>query len=173
MPPTKKRKGMKPAHDARRGKPKISILTQEKIEYIDWKDVNLLRRFVSDRAKIRARRVTGNSAQQQRDVAMAIKNAREMALLPYKNLITTQRGGRGGDRRNRDDNRPPKDDRPPRKDPEPTQEQNETPSENEELINVEVPQQPEMETSAPEAVDTPNEEEVDTPNEAMKEETSE
>ncbi len=164
---------MKPAHDARRGKPKISILTQEKIEYIDWKDVNLLRRFVSDRAKIRARRVTGNSAQQQRDVAMAIKNAREMALLPYKNLITTQRGGRGGDRRNRDDNRPPKDDRPPRKDPEPTQEQNETPSENEELINVEVPQQPEMETSAPEAVDTPNEEEVDTPNEAMKEETSE
>ncbi len=164
---------MKPAHDARRGKPKVSILTQEKIEYIDWKDVNLLRRFVSDRAKIRARRVTGNSAQQQRDVAMAIKNAREMALLPYKNLITTQRGGRGGDRRNRDDNRPPKDDRPPRKDPEPTQEQNETPSENEELINVEVPQQPEMETSAPEAVDTPNEEEVDTPNEAMKEETSE
>ena len=164
---------MKPAHDARRGKPKVSILTQEKIEYIDWKDVNLLRRFVSDRAKIRARRVTGNSAQQQRDVAMAIKNAREMALLPYKNLITTQRGGRGGDRRNRDDNRPPKDDRPPRKDPEPTQEQNEAPSENEELINVEVPQQPEMETSAPEAVDTPNEAEVDTPNEAMKEETSE
>jgi len=173
MPPTKKRKGMKPAHDARRGKPKVSILTQEKIEYIDWKDVNLLRRFVSDRAKIRARRVTGNSAQQQRDVAMAIKNAREMALLPYKNLITTQRGGRGGDRRNRDDNRPPKDDRPPRKDPEPTQEQNETPSENEELINVEVSQQPEMETSAPEAVDTPNETEVDTPNEAMNEETSE
>jgi small subunit ribosomal protein S18 len=173
MPPTKKRKGMKPAHDARRGKPKVSILTQEKIEYIDWKDVNLLRRFVSDRAKIRARRVTGNSAQQQRDVAMAIKNAREMALLPYKNLITTQRGGRGGDRRNRDDNRPSKDDRPPRKDPEPTQEQNEAPSENEELINVEVPQQPEMETSAPEAVDTPNEEEVDTPNEAMKEETPE
>ena len=173
MPPTKKRKGMKPAHDARRGKPKVSILTQEKIEYIDWKDVNLLRRFVSDRAKIRARRVTGNSAQQQRDVAMAIKNAREMALLPYKNLITTQRGGRGGDRRNRDDNRPSKDDRPPRKDPEPTQEQNEAPSENEELINVEVPQQPEMETSAPEAADTPNEEEVDTPNEAMKEETSE
>ena len=165
MPPTKKRKGMKPAHDARRGKPKVSILTQEKIEYIDWKDVNLLRRFVSDRAKIRARRVTGNSAQQQRDVAMAIKNAREMALLPYKNLITTQRGGRGGDRRNRDDNRPPKDDRPPRKDPEPTQEQNEAPSDNEELINVEVPQEPEMETSAPEAVDTPNE--------AMKEETPE
>ena len=93
---------MKPTPDARRGKKKVSILTQEKIEYIDWKDINLLRRFVSDRAKIRARRVTGNSAQQQRDVAMAIKNAREMALLPYKNLITTQRGGRGGGRPVRD-----------------------------------------------------------------------
>ncbi len=146
---------MKPSPDARRGKKKVSILTQEKIEYIDWKDINLLRRFVSDRAKIRARRVTGNSAQQQRDVAMAIKNAREMALLPYTNRITTQRGGRGGDRRNRDDNRPPRDDRPPKKDLEPTHEQNEAPSENEELINVEVPQQPEMETPAPEVVDTP------------------
>ena len=173
MPPTKKRKGMKPAHDARRGKPKVSILTQEKIEYIDWKDVNLLRRFVSDRAKIRARRVTGNSAQQQRDVAMAIKNAREMALLPYTNRITTQRGGRGGDRRNREDNRPPKDDRPPRKDPEPTQEQNEAPSETEEITNIEVPEQSEMETSAPEVVDTPDEAAVDTPSEAMKEETPE
>ncbi|MBN39772.1 MAG: 30S ribosomal protein S18 [Acidimicrobiaceae bacterium] len=148
---------MKPSPDARRGKKKVSILTQEKIDYIDWKDINLLRRFVSDRAKIRARRVTGNSAQQQRDVAMAIKNAREMALLPYTNRITTQRGGRGGDRRNRDDNRPPRDDRPPKKDLEPTQEQNEAPSENEELINVEVPQQPEMETSAPEALDTSEE----------------
>ena len=173
MPPTKKRKGMKPTPDARRGKKKVSILTQEKIEYIDWKDINLLRRFVSDRAKIRARRVTGNSAQQQRDVAMAIKNAREMALLPYTNRITTQRGGRGGDRRNREDNRPPKDDRRPRKDPEPTQEQNEAPSETEETINIEVPEQSEMETSAPEVVDTPDEAVVDTPSEAMKEETPE
>ena len=173
MPPTKKRKGMKPTPDARRGKNKVTILTQEKIEYIDWKDINLLRRFVSDRAKIRARRVTGNSAQQQRDVAMAIKNAREMALLPYTNRITTQRGGRGGDRRNREDNRPPKDDRPPRKDPEPTQEQNEAPSETEEITNIEVPEQSEMETSAPEVVDTPDEAAVDTPSEAMKEETPE
>ena len=86
-------------------------MTQEKIEYVDWKDVNLLRRFTSDRAKIRARRVTGNSAQQQRDVAMAIKNAREMALLPYENRVTTQRGGRGGDRRQRDDDRRPREPR--------------------------------------------------------------
>ena len=111
MPPKKNKKRAKaPSALDRRGKKKISILTQEKIEYVDWKDVNLLRRFVSDRAKIRARRVTGNSAQQQRDVAMAIKNAREMALLPYEKRVTTQRGGRGGDRRQRDDDRRPRDD---------------------------------------------------------------
>lgn len=81
--------------NARRSKKKISLLTQEKIGYVDYKDVNLLRRFMSDRAKIRARRVTGNDAQQQREIAQAIKVAREMALLPYANRITTQRGGGG------------------------------------------------------------------------------
>jgi small subunit ribosomal protein S18 len=64
-------------------KKKISILVQEGVDYVDYKDVNLLQRFLSDRSKIRARRVTGNDVQQQRDIAMAIKNAREMALLPY------------------------------------------------------------------------------------------
>lgn len=87
--------------NARRSKKKISLLSQEKVEYVDYKDVNLLRRFMSDRAKIRARRVTGNDAQQQREVARAIKNAREMALLPYTNRVTTQRGG-GRDRGERD-----------------------------------------------------------------------
>jgi len=162
MPPTKKRKGGKTLPDAaRRGKKKVSILTQEKIEYIDWKDVNLLRRFVSDRAKIRARRVTGNSAQQQRDVAMAIKNAREMALLPYTNRITTQRGGRGGDRRSRDgsrdDNRSSRDERPPKKDPEFKQEQHEAPSDIEESINTEIPEQVETEAISPEITDAPDE----------------
>ena len=84
--------------NARRSKKKISILTQESVDYVDYKDVNLLRRFMSDRAKIRARRVTGNDAQQQSTIAMAIKNAREMALLPYANRVTQQRGGRGGER---------------------------------------------------------------------------
>jgi ribosomal protein S18 len=51
--------------------------------YIDYKDTTLLRKFISDRGKIRARRVTGNCSQHQRDVAVAVKNAREMALLPY------------------------------------------------------------------------------------------
>ncbi len=75
----------------RRRKKKISILTQEQVDYVDWKDINLLRRFMSDRAKIRARLVTGNNQQQQTEIAKAIKNAREMALLPYTNRITTQR----------------------------------------------------------------------------------
>ncbi|MEV0612583.1 30S ribosomal protein S18 [Nonomuraea sp. NPDC050404] len=53
------------------------------VERIDYKDLNLLRKFVSDRGKIRSRRVTGVTVQQQRLLARAIKNAREMALLPY------------------------------------------------------------------------------------------
>ena len=88
----------------RRSKKKISLLKQEKVEYVDYKDVNLLRRFMSDRAKIRARRVSGNDSQQQKEIARAIKNAREMALLPYTNRVTTQRGGRDrGERGDRGD----------------------------------------------------------------------
>jgi small subunit ribosomal protein S18 len=81
-------------------KKKISVLNTENITWVDYKDVNLLRRFMSERAKIRARRVTGNSAQQQRAVARAIRIAREMALLPYSVRQVTQRskGGRGRDR---------------------------------------------------------------------------
>ncbi len=87
--------------NSRRRKKKVSVLTQESIGYVDWKDINLLRRFMSDRAKIRARQVTGNNQQQQKEIARAIKNAREMALLPYNNRITTQRSAT----RSRDDNR--------------------------------------------------------------------
>ncbi len=89
------------AADRRRPiKKKTSILSSESIDWVDYKDVNLLRRFMSERAKIRARRVTGNSAQQQRAVARAIRIAREMALLPYSVRQVTQRS-RGG-RRDRD-----------------------------------------------------------------------
>ena len=52
-------------------------------QIIDYKDTGLLRKFISDRGKIRARRVTGNCRQHQRDVAIAVKNSREVALLPY------------------------------------------------------------------------------------------
>ncbi|GAB2874172.1 30S ribosomal protein S18 [Lentzea nigeriaca] len=60
-----------------------NLLTKEGVTVVDWKDVTLLRKFISDRGKIRSRRVTGLTPQQQRQVATAIKNAREMALLPY------------------------------------------------------------------------------------------
>lgn len=117
----KSRPRPKTRDSARRGKKKVSVLTHERVEYIDYKDVNLLRRFMSDRAKIRARRVTGNDARQQRTVARAIKNAREMALLPYANKITTQRGAgrserpRDGAPGRRGDGapRPDEDDAPP------------------------------------------------------------
>jgi small subunit ribosomal protein S18 len=64
-------------------KKKLCIFCKDKVDYVDYKDVTMLRKFVSDRGKIRARRVSGNCAQHQRDVATAVKNAREMALLPY------------------------------------------------------------------------------------------
>jgi small subunit ribosomal protein S18 len=95
------------ARDAnpRKFKKKTSALVTEKVEFVDYKDVDLLQRFMSDRAKIRNRRVAGNTLQQQREVANAIKNAREMALLPYsKRVASTRTGGRRGDDR-RDDRR--------------------------------------------------------------------
>ena len=64
-------------------KRKANPLHVRGITDVDWKDVTLLRTFISDRGKIRARRVTGLTPQQQRRVAVAIRNAREMALLPY------------------------------------------------------------------------------------------
>ncbi|MEU3649300.1 30S ribosomal protein S18 [Lentzea sp. NPDC058450] len=64
-------------------KRRVNLLAKEGVTVVDWKDVTLLRKFISDRGKIRSRRVTGLTPQQQRQVATAIKNAREMALLPY------------------------------------------------------------------------------------------
>ena len=112
--------------NARRAKKKISLLLTERVEYVDWKDVNLLRRFMSDRAKIRARRVTGNSAQQQAEIARAIKNAREMALLPYASRVTQTRGpkrdGERGGRRERDRDLPAPETAPLSREAEPTEE---------------------------------------------------
>lgn len=67
----------------RKPKKRANPLKTAKIGYIDYKDTAMLRKFISDRGKIRARRVTGVSVQQQRQLAKAVKNAREMALLPY------------------------------------------------------------------------------------------
>ena len=88
----------------RKPKKRVSILDSEQITYVDYKDVNLLRRFMSERAKIRARRVTGNDTQQQREIARAIRVAREMALLPYSVRQVTHRSkGRRGERGERGD----------------------------------------------------------------------
>ncbi|MGH2727427.1 MAG: 30S ribosomal protein S18 [Actinomycetota bacterium] len=67
----------------RKQRAKVCQFCREKATWVDYKDTQLLRKFMSDRGKIRARRVTGTCAQHQADVASAIKNAREMALLPY------------------------------------------------------------------------------------------
>ncbi|MCA1736354.1 MAG: 30S ribosomal protein S18 [Actinobacteria bacterium] len=64
-------------------KKKVCYFCAERVEFVDWKDVSLLRKYMSDRAKIRSRRVNGNCPRHQREVATAIKNAREMALLGY------------------------------------------------------------------------------------------
>src|ERR1700709_317453 len=67
----------------RKPKKKVCAFCKDKITYIDYKDTALLRKFISDRGKIRARRVTGVSAQQQRQIAQAIKNARQMRDLGH------------------------------------------------------------------------------------------
>ena len=72
-----------PPPPRRAPKRKVNPLHAKRVADVDWKDVTLLRTFISDRGKIRARRVTGLTPQQQRQVAVAIRNAREMALLPY------------------------------------------------------------------------------------------
>ncbi|MFI9356193.1 30S ribosomal protein S18 [Streptomyces lydicus] len=74
-----RRSNLKPKSDKR----KVNPLDAAGITYIDYKDTDLLRKFISDRGKIRSRRVTHVTRQQQRQIARAIKNAREMALIPY------------------------------------------------------------------------------------------
>jgi small subunit ribosomal protein S18 len=74
----------RPAAETKR--PVKNMLTKLGVEHLDYKDTNNLRLFISERGKIRSRRVTGLTVQQQRQVATAIKNAREMALLPYPGI---------------------------------------------------------------------------------------
>ena len=64
---------------------KVDYIAANKIEYVDYKDTELLSRFVSERGKILPRRITGNCAKHQRALTTAIKRARTMALLPYTN----------------------------------------------------------------------------------------
>jgi small subunit ribosomal protein S18 len=85
----------------RRGRPKVCQFCAAHSQWVDYKDINLLRRYMNDRGRIRARGATGTCSQHQRDVAVAIKTARELALLPYtvRTLAPGTGERRGGPRR--------------------------------------------------------------------------
>jgi small subunit ribosomal protein S18 len=86
------------------GKKKPNAIDTERVKFVDYKDINLLQRFMSDRSKIRGQRIAGTTVQQQRDIASAVKNAREMALLPYAKRVSSTRAPRAGsDREDRED----------------------------------------------------------------------
>ena len=70
-------------NDQRRGRKKVCYFTANKIEHIDFKDVDLLKRYITERGKILPRRITGNCAKHQRALTVAIKRARHIALMPY------------------------------------------------------------------------------------------
>ena len=80
---------------------KVCAFCKDKTAEIDYKDTGLLRRFLSDRGRIWARRISGTCRQHQRDIAVAVKNAREVALLPYVSNggAGAGAGGAGGGRR--------------------------------------------------------------------------
>ena len=98
---TSKKNKARTARDTnRKFKKKANPLKVEKVDYIDYKDVNLLQKFMTDRSKIRGKAVSGTTVQEQREVTNAIKNAREMALLPYtKRTVSTRAPRPGADRR--------------------------------------------------------------------------
>jgi small subunit ribosomal protein S18 len=86
------------------GKKKPNAIDTERVNFVDYKYINLLQRFMSDRSKIRGQRIAGTTVQQQRDIANAVKNAREMALLPYAKRVSSTRAPRpGSDREDRED----------------------------------------------------------------------
>lgn len=75
---------------------------KEKVDQVDWKDITSLRKFVSERGKIRSRRITGACRRHQNQVSRAVKRARELALLPYVAEAAPERAGGRRDRGDRD-----------------------------------------------------------------------
>ncbi|GFN22900.1 MAG: 30S ribosomal protein S18 [Thermoanaerobacteraceae bacterium] len=71
------------ARDRKRGRKRVCSFCVDKIDYIDYKDVNRLRKYMSERGKIIPRRISGNCARHQRQLTRAIKRARMVALLPF------------------------------------------------------------------------------------------
>jgi small subunit ribosomal protein S18 len=98
-----KRKPVEVKGRVRRGRPKFCQFCADRVEWVDYKDTVVLRRFMNDRGRIKARGATGTCAQHQRDVAVAIKTARELALLPY--VVRTFASDKG-DRRGGSSRRP-------------------------------------------------------------------
>jgi small subunit ribosomal protein S18 len=84
------------------GRRKPCPFCRDKIEQVDYKDVSTLRKFISEKGKIRSRRITGACRRHQNQIARAVKRARELALLPYVDATATERTGRGGRDRDRD-----------------------------------------------------------------------
>ena len=81
------------------GRRKSCQYCRDKVEFVDYKDINSLRKFISERGKIRSRRITGACRRHQNQLAKAVKRAREIALLPYVSDAREERperGGRGG-----------------------------------------------------------------------------
>lgn len=70
---------------------KVCVFCKDNVTWVDYKEVSVLKRFVSDRGKIRSRRISGNCTQHQRDVQVAVKTARELALLPYSQRTVGER----------------------------------------------------------------------------------
>jgi small subunit ribosomal protein S18 len=99
--PTRRRDNKKGGPGSGRRKP--CPYCKEKIDQVDYKDLGALRRFISERGKIRSRRITGACRRHQNQVATAIKRARELALLPYVAEPANERAG--GGRRDRDRDR--------------------------------------------------------------------
>jgi len=85
------------------GRRKSCPYCKDKVEQVDYKDVGTLRRFVSERGKIRSRRISGACRRHQNQLATAVKRARELALLPYVSDAREERPERGGRPRDRDD----------------------------------------------------------------------
>jgi len=69
--------------DKKRSRKRVCSFCVDKVEHVDYKDLNRLRRYVSERGKILPRRISGNCAHHQRQLTVAIKRARALALLPY------------------------------------------------------------------------------------------
>jgi small subunit ribosomal protein S18 len=101
-PPVAKQRNRKPARRRDKkggpgsGRRKPCLHCKDKVEQVDYKDIATLRKFISERGKIRSRRITGACRRHQNQIATAVKRARELALLPYVAEARDERGDRGG-----------------------------------------------------------------------------